>query len=159
RRIACFSAAFGLGVLGLFAFASRNLLFEEWQIYKLKRGNAQERGAAAKKLGDLGSVKALPFLMEGDPRDGRARAAMIQIALKSQGAAFPVLLQLFQGKAGPWRGHAIKLFGLMKSDAKPAIGGLFQALEEENEGIRLAAAWAIGEIEPEWKGIPHFIAA
>ena len=45
-------------------FAFRNLLIEEWHLYKLRMGSEAEKRCAVAKLGELRSVKAAPLLID-----------------------------------------------------------------------------------------------
>jgi len=53
-----------LGVLAASASVFKDLALEEWSIYKLDSPDREARRAAAARLGELGSVKAMGRLLE-----------------------------------------------------------------------------------------------
>jgi HEAT repeat protein len=64
RLLAWGSAAGGLIVLLGCAVAFRDRIAEEWWLWRLGSVDPAARGAAAEKLGEMGSVRALPGLLK-----------------------------------------------------------------------------------------------
>lgn len=56
--------AIGLAVLVGAGIASKDRVLEEWWIHKLKNGAEKERMAAAERLADMGSVRAIPVIAQ-----------------------------------------------------------------------------------------------
>jgi len=64
KTIALWSAGLGVIVLLGGAVALREQLLEEWHIHKLRTGDPEEARRAAEALGRMGSVRAVPALLE-----------------------------------------------------------------------------------------------
>src|SRR6266508_3266331 len=64
RIAVVFSSLAALPVLVAAGFASRDLLVEEWHLYKLRNGSEVEKRRALAKLGELRSVKTAPILID-----------------------------------------------------------------------------------------------
>jgi len=64
KRAAATAAALGTAILLVGAFAARGAIVEWWWIGKPRSPNAMERTAAAEKLVELRSVRAVPYLLE-----------------------------------------------------------------------------------------------
>ena len=62
QKIAWWSAGVGLAVVIGVGIASKEWILEEYYLYKLKHGNAEERSVAGEKLWEMRSVKAIPEL-------------------------------------------------------------------------------------------------
>ena len=63
RRIALAALALGLLTLAGAGFACRGWMVEEWWLWKLGSRHEEERQTAAKRLGELKSVRAIPNLL------------------------------------------------------------------------------------------------
>ncbi len=63
KRLTYLTIALGVLVLAIAGYASRDLAVEQWYIWKLESEDEQERKLAAEKLGEMGSVRAVPSLM------------------------------------------------------------------------------------------------
>ena len=63
KRLTYLTIALGVLVLLVAGYASRDLAVEQWYIWKLESEDEQERKLAAEKLGEMGSVRAVPSLM------------------------------------------------------------------------------------------------
>lgn len=63
RAVAYATATVCLTVLALFLFSFRKTLLEQWYLRRLRTDDEASRNAAAEKLADIGSVKAIPCLL------------------------------------------------------------------------------------------------
>ncbi len=62
KSIAISTVAVGVVVLVAAGFAAKDWIVEEWWIHKLQTGDVDEQTHAAKRLGELESIRAVPFL-------------------------------------------------------------------------------------------------
>jgi hypothetical protein len=124
KRAAALAAVLGTAVLVGGAFALRGAIVEWWWIGKLRSPDAVERNAAAEKLVELGSVRAVPHLVEAVRADKTEDIRSFWVRSYHGGpahdsvhvrAATPLLLALW-------------------SLGEAAIGGLEDALEKEKRG-------------------------
>jgi len=97
RTIALWSAGLGVIVLLGGAVALRERILEEWHIHKLRTGNPEEARRAAEALGRMGSVRAVPALLEAP---GRRRTEPAAKGGTGQDAAFRPLRELTGNVAG-----------------------------------------------------------
>jgi hypothetical protein len=68
KTIALWSAGLGVLVLLAGAVVLRERILEEWHIHKLRTGSPEEARRAAEALGKMGSVRAVPALLEAPGR-------------------------------------------------------------------------------------------
>ena len=54
----------GVAVVLIATFSSRRFILEEWHLSSLESGDKEKRERAAKALGDIGSVRAIPLLTQ-----------------------------------------------------------------------------------------------
>ena len=64
KRVAFTTAALGVLVLLGAGIAARTWLLEEWYLHQLAAGGQAEKMAAAKRLGELKSLRAVPILID-----------------------------------------------------------------------------------------------
>jgi len=64
KRVAAIAAALGTAMLLGAAFAGRGAIVEQWWIWNLRSPEAADRYAAAEKLVELKSARAVPHLVE-----------------------------------------------------------------------------------------------
>ena len=65
KVVAWCSVALGAVVLAVCGFVFRDAMIERWYIHQLRSGDEGKRKAAAEKLGEMGSVRAVPYLLHG----------------------------------------------------------------------------------------------
>ncbi len=63
KRLTYLTIALGVLVLLVAGYAAKDKAVEQWYIWKLESEDEQERKLAAEKLGEMGSVRAVPSLM------------------------------------------------------------------------------------------------
>jgi len=63
KRVALLVLAAGVAVLGVAVYAGRDLLIEEWYLYRLRSEDEAVRREAVEHLGDLRSARAVPRLI------------------------------------------------------------------------------------------------
>ena len=64
RRLTHLTVWLGIAVLVIALYASKERLLEQYWLWKLETGNGDERKPAAEKLGAMGSVRAIPILLQ-----------------------------------------------------------------------------------------------
>jgi len=127
KRVAAIAAALGTAMLLGAAFAGRGAIVEQWWIWNLRSPEAADRYAAAEKLVELKSARAVPHLVEAvradKTEDIRKFVVRKYRPVSTKGrrhdnvsvrAATPLLLALW-------------------NIGEPAIGRLEAALEEEQK--------------------------
>jgi hypothetical protein len=98
KTIALLTVAVGLAVLVAAGIVAKNRIMEEWWIRKLEMGDETERILAAKRLGELRSIKAvaLPLALFGE---SCPRNEFLSIVKSDNGA--PMLLVIEESKRAP----------------------------------------------------------
>ncbi len=110
RRVAIGEGAVAIVVLAVAVVVSRDRIREEWHLHVLRTGYAEERLAAAKRLGELRSVRAVPRLIE--------RYESLQA---NEAVRLPTANDVFQEA--------------MKEIGEPALPALVRALAVKLEGL------------------------
>ncbi len=64
RRVVLLTACVAVAVVAVAAVVARHRIVEEWYLYWLDHGDAKDSEDAAKQLGKMGSVRAVPRLIE-----------------------------------------------------------------------------------------------
>ncbi len=79
KSVALCSAAAGLVVLVGTAIAAKSWIVEEWYIRRLERGSLDEQVAAAERLAELRSVRAVPALLGALRTELRRRCSSLPV--------------------------------------------------------------------------------
>jgi HEAT repeat protein len=138
RVIAGCSATACAGVLAVAAFAARDRLAEAWHLHRLGSTDSAARFRAAKRLGELRSVKAIPGLIE-----------LLRTLPEDAGAARQVW------GSGASAGDSVA--GVLASIGPPSVLPLARAIEEsrgERKMWRRYACRALGNTKAEAAGLP-----
>ncbi len=70
KKPACWAVTMGVVVLVAVGLTSRDRILETWWLYRLEYGDSKERRDAAERLGEIGSLRALPRLLRVLADDG-----------------------------------------------------------------------------------------
>jgi HEAT repeat protein len=144
------AVAMALGKLGDYGFSAL--------LQALKYGSPNVRKTAAYALGRLGEPRAVPALMQAlKDKDWNGREAAAE-ALGELGdkRAMPALIQALKEDWGWWvRESAAKALSKLGDPGRLA---LIQALKDEDENVRKAAAEALGELGDR-RAVPALIQA
>jgi HEAT repeat protein len=116
KLLALSTAAVGVVVLVATGFAAKDQIREEWYIWRLEKGSELEQAAAAEKLGQMRSVRAVPALFEAARHVEASgnRTAFSDALIHIGKPAVPDLLRAASDGPGP-------LWDL----ARDALGGIF----------------------------------
>ncbi len=77
RTIAGLSVALGLLTVALAGFFFKDSIREAWHIHKLETGYAEEKVAAAERLGELRSFRTAPSIRSTPLRDSQTSSARV----------------------------------------------------------------------------------
>ena len=114
---------------------------EQWYLWQLDSEDEEERQVAAARLGEMGSVKAIPGLMELWPEEGELDAALrasdeymcIVDALVNIGEpAVPALIKKLDHGDELVRENAVSTLARIRPVAKDAAPALIEILTREN---------------------------
>ena len=129
----------GLSALLVVGVALKKPLLEEWHIRRLESTDPAQRNAAAARLGDMKSIRAIPALVRAV---GRVRGK-------------PYYGERFEAVFPSTEAAATSLIAI-GSPAIPAILGLFKSNASE---VHEVAAEMLGEISPDGTTmLPHLLA-
>ena len=95
-------AVFGIAVLVASGFALKRPVLEEWYLWKLDSENDEERKVAAEKLGEMGSVRAIPPLVEilqPEPGEPNLLHYTGQALARIGPPSVPALIRLFRDES------------------------------------------------------------
>jgi HEAT repeat protein len=159
RRVAVAAAVLGIAVAFIWAgLEVKHRIIEDRAIKRLKSVNREERGEAARALVKMGSVRAIPTLIElemmsrfwfGDDSNKErwsAEKALLCIIERSGPAAVPVLVPLLRSDDGNVREHAADLLAEIGPEARAAVPALERALRTRNRDVRFQVRWALERI-------------
>jgi HEAT repeat protein len=147
RGVTLASVAIGAVVLVGAGIESKGLIVQQWLIYKLENGSAEERVVAATKLGNLHCARAIEGLgrLLGHA-DGNVRLsaawALCQVAPGRPGSAVPFLERLVEHEVGVIRWKAVVVLGDMGPAAREAVPALATALQRDRRQTWIGEAIA-----------------
>ena len=156
RRIAISATILGGLTMVCAAVALRDRAWEEWWIWKLGSKDLSVRKLACERLGEIGSARAIPHLLElwshRDPREGLPRYS--ETTLCTLGSRDPGALVRGLGDSSAWV-RSVSVQTLLKIGAPPeAIPALaLMLLDTESRERQRSACLALLELGPE--GMPH----
>ena len=150
-------------MLAIAGYAFRDEAVEQWYLWELESEDEAQRRVAADKLGEMGSIRAIPELVEllkGNKRSSIAlsRNRLEQIRLEIQ---TPELLRSYLYKSQNIEEHTEEIerhFASMYSGISnatvrplvkiglPAVPALVEVLQDEDEVSRRQAIHALGKI-------------
>lgn len=146
--------ALGLVVLVAAGFAAKGRIVEEWYLHQLESDDEKEQIVAARALGDMRSVGAIPllvdltgFIVAVDHRE--LWAACIEALRKIGGGAVPPLIAQLNTEYYGARVDAAYVLLILGPDAIAAVPALKVALEDEHELVRSMADSALSMIQRE----------
>ena len=86
KRTAFWAMTLGVVVLVAVGVTSKDWVLETWYLHELEHGDEAEKRAAAEKLGEMGSVRAIPGLFEAlkDSESSSVRSVVRRIATSSR---------------------------------------------------------------------------
>ena len=150
RTVAVWSIVLGiLGRVGV-AWAMRERVAERYWLHRLEDGDEEEKRVAVERLGEIGSVRALPIILVGfvdDPEKYYLDRAARRIVSQRRKESLSMLLSLVEKERWPARHLAIEFLGELGSDAAGAVPALFRALHDEDGRVRVAASQALWLIQ------------
>ena len=120
-------AVLGAATLAGGAYASRDAAVEWWWIWKLRSAGSGERNAAAEKLVQLESLRAVPHLIEAVRRDGTEEV------LRSWVRVYPPAGSKFRVHSNVKLRAATPLVLALWNQGDPAVPALRAALEREKQ--------------------------
>ena len=136
-------------VAGAAAIMTRHAVREWWLLNALKHGDHAERMRAARALGELGSLKAVPILLRLNSEEASYGAyvdALTSICERRQREVVPALIQGLRGE-GPWnRLFCSDRLAAIGPEAKEAIPALMEALGDQNAWLKVAAVQALSSM-------------
>lgn len=146
-----------VGILGVAAalgagISLRVTLVEQWWIWRLESGEFADRFEAARRLGAMGSRRAIPGLVEllSESHGHNREAGELGRILGEIGpAAVPALARALQESRHEreyWRRSAL---GALLRSGEEAILSLVDLVEDEYLCVSLAAIHALGRMGPE----------
>lgn len=167
KKTAFWSMTLGVVVLVAVGVTSKDWVLETWYLHKLEHGDEAEKRAAAEKLGEMGSVRAIPGLFEAlndftssdvsavawSP-DGKllvtgSLLGNVRIWDVTTGELLTIdLCTCSENKVTFTGSHAYLriLSKITQLRRKTALPRLIRALEAEEKNVRLAAAALLGRL-------------
>jgi len=135
KRVAIAGVLLCLGVLAAAGFAAKDGIIEEWCILRLSSEDPAVRNAAALRLGQMRSAKAVPRLIELAAAHARSDPKEELNLRASLGAEF----------------FAVSLSGCdaLVAIGAPAVPGLTHALDRTDRTSQAIALWVLHAIGPE----------
>ena len=162
-KIAALGAMAGAAaVISVVAFALKDFALERWSIRQLQSKDFAERKAASLRLARVGTLKAVPALMEIYWREwGNCIVSdmnSIEVALEGIGKRnIHALIQAVENPTDRLHTAAAVLLGHAGSEAKGAASALIQALTDKDQRVRESARGALGNLGAE--AVPSLIQA
>ena len=160
RKVAVGVVIIGLLTLAGAGFAFKDKAVEQWYLLKLDSEEEEERELAAEKLGEIGSKRAIPQLIEIFRRSPKPthRGAIRSVAFSPNGKLVVTALgdrtvRIWDAATGYFisgadiRSH-YSARALVKI-GRPAVPALMRVLKDNDEGNQLGAVEALGEIGPQ----------
>ena len=148
KLIARWSVALGLAVLVACGVAFRDRIAEEWWLYKLESGELEEQKVAAEKLVEMGSVRAVPVMLENlhnvyeeQPHQGRVFSVL-------DGSVLLILRRLSQHTSTRCF-LVIALIKIVDGSGQGCVRHLVVALDDDHANVRDLAAGLLYRIGPE----------
>src|SRR2546426_2270831 len=163
KRAAFLTVALGLGALSISLWMARTALLELWYIWKLDSRSAADQEDAASKLGEMGSVRAVPPLLHawvqaGAPDDEpdsfpphfkRETPKLTDLALgaiaRMSEKAFPALSRALKEPDPALRRGVVLALGRMGASAAPV---LLAAIDDKDVKTRTIARSRLGTLDP-----------
>ncbi len=157
KAITLFTVFFGVLVLAIAGYASRDLAVEQWYLWKLKSEDREEQRTAIQKLGEMRSASAAPKLVELFREQNTRRSfgrddVGLREALVAIGEpAVPHLIELTQDRRQPVRSAAWTVLGEVGSIA---LSHLLEDLDHTDEEGRVQMLHDFGVIGAKIDEVP-----
>ena len=158
-------AILGAALLFTTAFICRHYILEPWYLHRLQSEDPSVRAEAAKRLGQIKSVDAIPLLAEAlvkhdqlhtitsvatGKREVYIKPTSISAALVEIGEpAVPALIQLLKHDNPLGRAYAASALRRIGEDANAAVPLLTDLLDDKEKTVAEAAARALADIQRE----------
>src|SRR5206468_3411275 len=138
-------------VISVVAFALKDFVLERWSIRQLQSKDFAERKAASLRLARVGTLKAVPALMEIYWREwGNCIVSdmnSIEVALEGIGKrAIHALIQALGSQSPYVRSAAAEAVLRIGPEAKAAGPALLDLLKDKDDDVRQSALGALKEI-------------
>jgi hypothetical protein len=152
----------GAAVVLIAALVIKDFVLERWWLRQLRSENAAERQSAARRLSAVGTLRAVPPLMEIYWREWGScivsDMSSVEEALEGIGKRnIPALIQALETPKDELHAAAAVLLGHAGSEARGAAPALIQALKDADQRVREAARGALGNMGAE--AVPLLIQA
>ena len=161
KGITLLTAVVGVSVLLVAGYAFKDTAVEQWYLWQLESEDEQDRDVATQKLGEMRSVRAVPWLVEifrrenSEPYEfGRSAEALVRIGAP----AAPAVSQLSEDKNSSVRLNALFCLESIIQNTKSspvlrtALPAIIGRVADENPDVRNAALSAVGRIG--WAAVP-----
>lgn len=140
RRTALIAALLGVAMLVASSLACRRPLLERWYAWRFDVGAEEEKIEAAVKLGELGSDRAVPWLLE--TLLAAHEQEMQEVARRPGGLALCSVESLFNDRARRLRDALVRL-------GKPSLPALLRGLATRDINTTLVCHSTLARLEPE----------
>jgi HEAT repeat protein len=161
KRITVLAAMCTVLVCAAAAILARDIVREWWLLKVLHHADQSERFRAARALGELGSLKAVPILLGLEAEEfshGIYENALTSICERRRREVIPALIQGLRCEgtlrsAAALAARSIRMFcsdrlAVFGPEAREAIPALMEALVDEDPWVRVAAVQALGSMGP-----------
>ena len=152
KLLALSTAAVSVVVLVTAGFAAKDWILEEWRIHELKTGMVQEQACAATRLGELRSVRAIPFLFRAFGEVGRRLDAPPDVEPEEDAVWYPldergVDLSSLNSDWALWTA-CLRSLHEIASETRPGVEqALLQALRDESVAVRAYSCDLLGSMK------------
>ena len=155
KLVAWYSVTLAVVVLAACGFVFRDAFVEEWYIRRLRSGDEKEVEAAAEKLVEVGSVRAVPYLLEAfaDHSSGSStrkavfcETALLRISEATGRATVPNLSRGLEHESKWVRLVSAECLGALGPQAKTALPALRKAQWDRDQHVGLIALWALNNV-------------
>ena len=151
RHVTHLTISLGVLVLLVAGYAFKDKALEQWYLWKLASKGESEKQIAVEELGKMGSVRAIPMLIELfrlRPDAPKLRYAAVDALCGIGQPAVPALNKALDDENEEVRMFAAFTLGQVgqRVSAEGAIPLLIETLKDKDLEVRMNAAWALGVI-------------
>jgi HEAT repeat protein len=143
--------ALGLAVLVGAGIAAKDWIAEEWWLRKLESADQEKQIQAARHLGEIRSVRAIPLLLDLSRfpvnRGVQLWSVSIDALVRIGPPVVPPLISRLKMADYATRLDAAFTLSLLGPVATNATPALIEALDDENDLVRTTAATALARIQ------------